>query len=127
MNVIRQLRKEKGISMKELGAFLGVTESAVSFYESGKRQPDYNTLMKIADYFDVSVDYLLGRNTQKNNAPLLSQKDVVINATPVQGSIDVETLLEYFALLTFSERQEFLKAALDVVVDSRSDGEQGKK
>ena len=113
--------------MKELGAFLGVTESAVSFYESGKRQPDYNTLMKIADYFDVSVDYLLGRNTQKNNAPLLSQKDVVINATPVQGSIDVETLLEYFALLTFSERQEFLKAALDVVVDSRSDGEQGKK
>lgn len=61
MNNIRELRKNKNLTMKELGAILGVSESTISLYETGKRQPDYDILCNIADYFDTSVDYLLGR------------------------------------------------------------------
>lgn len=124
---LKELRIANKETQAEIANLLGITRAAYTNIENGKREPDIATLDLLANHFSVSVDYLLGRDTQKNNAPLLSQKDVVIDATPVQGSIDVETLLEYFALLTFSERQEFLKAALDVVVDSRSEGEQGKK
>lgn len=68
MERIKELRKEKSITMKRLGEIIGVSEGAVSQYENGKRQPDYDTLKKIADFFDVSTDYLLGRtdNPQQN-------------------------------------------------------------
>ena len=70
MFVLKELRKEKNITMKKLGEKIGVAESTISLYESGKRQPDNVTLLKIADYFNVSVDYLLGRNnTEKKPVP----------------------------------------------------------
>lgn len=52
--------------MKELGAEVGVAESTISQYETGKRQPDYETLLKLGEFFGVSVDYLLtGEETKK--------------------------------------------------------------
>lgn len=67
MERLRELRKEKGISLKELGVAIGVAESTMSLYENGKRQPDYETLLKFAEYFNVSVDYLIGKSEFKNN------------------------------------------------------------
>lgn len=58
---LREIRKENGISLKKMGEIIGVAESTMSLYENGKRQPDYDTLSKIADYFGVTTDYLLGR------------------------------------------------------------------
>jgi len=63
MNKIKELRIEKGITQTELASYLKLSARAVGYYESGEREPDYNTLLKIAEYFDVSVDYLLGRIT----------------------------------------------------------------
>lgn len=65
---LRELRKQKGLTMKQLGKIVGVGESAISQYENGKRQPDYDILNKLADYFGVSVDYLLGRTDVPNPA-----------------------------------------------------------
>lgn len=65
MNRIRLLRHEKGISMKKLGLSLGVSESTISMYETGKRQPDNDMLVKIANYFNVSTDYLLCNDIKK--------------------------------------------------------------
>lgn len=59
-NRIRELRKENNITMKQLGEHLGLGESTISQYETGKREPDLKTLLKISEYFHVSVDYLLG-------------------------------------------------------------------
>jgi transcriptional regulator with XRE-family HTH domain len=50
--------------MKELGRVLGCGESTISMYENGKRQPDNETLKKIADYYGVTIDYLLGYEQQ---------------------------------------------------------------
>ncbi len=65
MKVLRELRKSQGISMRDFGNIFGLAESTISLYETGKRQPDNETLLKFAKYFNVSTDYLLG-NGQKN-------------------------------------------------------------
>ena len=57
---IKELRLEEGISQRELGNRLNVCNQTVSFWESGQREPDLDTLLKIAKYFQVSTDYLLG-------------------------------------------------------------------
>lgn len=58
-NNIRALRKAAGMTMKQLGNLMGVSESAISLYENGKAEPDIAMLRKIADYFGVTIDYLL--------------------------------------------------------------------
>lgn len=60
-NVLKALRQEKGVSRKVLSEALNVSERLVSYWESGDRECNFNMLIKIADYFDVSIDYLLGR------------------------------------------------------------------
>lgn len=64
VKMLRILRKEKGISMKALGDCIGVAESTISQYETGKRQPDLETLSKLSDFFGVTTDYLIGRNEE---------------------------------------------------------------
>ncbi len=56
-----ELRKQKGFSQLKLAMDLNMNQNTISRYENGEREVDYNTLIKIADYFDVSLDYLLGR------------------------------------------------------------------
>lgn len=58
---LRFLREKKHITQQRLAIDLDMNQNTVSRYESGKRQADYGTLIKIADYFDVSIDYLLER------------------------------------------------------------------
>lgn len=60
MKNLRALRNEFGLSMKALGQEIGVAESTISLYETGKRTPDITTLIRLADYFDVPVDDLIG-------------------------------------------------------------------
>lgn len=64
---LKKLRKEKGITQIDLAKILNVANGTIGNWESGNRQPDYITLQKIADYFNVSVDYLLGRADKKND------------------------------------------------------------
>ncbi|WP_425595529.1 helix-turn-helix domain-containing protein [Priestia flexa] len=66
------LRKEKGISQYEFADRIGFSRGQVANYEQGKREPDYETLQKIADFFDVSTDYLLGRT---DNPDLIEEKN----------------------------------------------------
>ena len=60
---LRKIRKEKGISQIKLALDLNTSQNTISRYETGEREPGINELIKIADYFDVSVDYLLERTT----------------------------------------------------------------
>ena len=58
---LRELRKSRGISQLKLAIDLNMNQNSISRYENGEREADYATLILFADYFDVSVDYLLGR------------------------------------------------------------------
>lgn len=57
---LKQLRIENRLSQKQLGEILAFCNQTVSFWENGQREPDLDALVAIAEYFDVSVDYLLG-------------------------------------------------------------------
>ncbi len=58
---LRELRKQKNISQLKLAMDLGLNQNSISRYENGEREADYATLIAFADYFNVSVDYLLER------------------------------------------------------------------
>lgn len=62
---LRELRKEKKMTMKELGNRLSLAESTISGYENETRKPDMEILNKIADLFNVSVDYLMCRTDSR--------------------------------------------------------------
>ena len=61
MRRLKELRDRRGISQLKLAMDLGLMQNSVSRYESGAREADYKTLIALADYFGVSVDYLLER------------------------------------------------------------------
>ena len=58
---LKFLREKKGISQLKLALDLDINQNSISRYENGQREADYQTLIKFADYFDVSIDYLLER------------------------------------------------------------------
>lgn len=62
---LKSLRKQMGITQQEIAKTINTSRSCISNYESGNRQPDNETIKLLADYFDVSVDYLFGRSEVK--------------------------------------------------------------
>ena len=58
---LKQLRTARGVSQVRLAMELSVSQHTISRYETGEREADYAMLIRIADYFDVSIDYLLER------------------------------------------------------------------
>ena len=62
---LKKLRKERNVSQLKLALDLNMNQNSISRYENGEREADYNTLIKFADYFGVSLDYLLGRTEEK--------------------------------------------------------------
>lgn len=66
-DVLSQLRQERNISQRYLSEQLGLSHSAIGMYENGKREPNYETLEIIADYFNVDMNYLLGKTLVRNS------------------------------------------------------------
>ncbi|SDZ18804.1 LexA family protein [Tindallia californiensis] len=82
---LKKMRKEKEVTQKELADIFSLGESTISFYEKGTRRPDYETLSKLADYFDVSTDYLLGRTDERKPGAGTGCKTIPIIGTIKAG------------------------------------------
>lgn len=63
---LKKLRKERGLSQQELADEFGVTQQSIYKYENGHAQPDLDMLVRLADYFSTSVDYLIGHLDDEN-------------------------------------------------------------
>ncbi len=74
-HVISKLRYEKGYSQIEMAEKLGVTKGAVGMWETDKRKPDYDALIKIADLFNVTTDYLLSHSVSESFKDIIREKD----------------------------------------------------
>ncbi|KFM95141.1 XRE family transcriptional regulator [Bacillus clarus] len=61
-NIIKELRKNNKLTQEQLGNAIRISKMAVSYFEKGKKTPSRETLEKIADYFNITTDYLLGRS-----------------------------------------------------------------
>lgn len=105
MKNLKVLRKKEGLTLKEIANKFGVSFQLISKYERGDCQPDPETLIKFADYFGVSVDYLIGR-TGASSAPFGT------SASPLNE--EEYELLKNFRLLNESSRNNIssLAAAL---------------
>lgn len=106
-----ELRTEKGIYQKELAAYLQVSIGTISNYEKDRHFPDPLTLCKIADFFGVTTDYLLGRNHFRYNPELLSRPftDTYTVSDFVNTSLELSpkhkcALTEYAEMLILRER-----------------------
>jgi len=66
---LKELRREKGVSVNELAEMLGRAESTFRTWEIGKSNPDVDALLALADYFNCTVDYLLGKSSMKIPEP----------------------------------------------------------
>ena len=58
---LKELRESKRLTQKEVAEIIGYSEISYARHENGKREPDISTLCKLAEYFNVTVDYLIGR------------------------------------------------------------------
>lgn len=77
MNRIKELRKEKGLSLRTLGEMIGISNSALSHYENEKRMPDMDTLYKLGEILDASVDYITGHSdVRRYDLPQIESKTV---------------------------------------------------
>ena len=70
---LAQLRKKNNLSQADLANKLGFSSSTVAMWEIGKREPNIATIKKIAEYFDVSIDYLLGYEHMEDDLKELEQ------------------------------------------------------
>ena len=64
--ILKAARQSKGVTQAELADILGITQQGVARWERGKSYPTAETLITLADFFEVSTDYLLGREVRKN-------------------------------------------------------------
>lgn len=105
---LTELREEQGIYQKELAAHVNVSISTISNYENDVHFPDVIILCKLADFFHVTIDYLLGRTDYRYDPSTLNHRlskeyNVAdyINTTLELPSKDIAKVLEYINLLKF--------------------------
>lgn len=101
--ILRQLRKSRQLTQLELANALQISRSTIGMYEKGSREPDFDTLEIIADYFNVDIDYLLGRSTKTTFLP----------KTEVQKNHVPETIAAHFEGKEFSD--DDIKAINDFI------------
>lgn len=114
MNRLKLLREENGLIQKDIAKLLNVSIPAVNQYESGKRDMSTDTVVKLAEYFNVSTDYLLGKTDIRNSG---KQIDDVLNEAMIGMSKE-----EYEAL---NETQK--KQIRDFALFVKNQNEENKK
>lgn len=104
---LRILRQEKNVLQKDIANYLNISASAYGFYEQGKRTPDANIIKKLADYFNVSVDYLIGKSNIKESADdILNNEDYTIalhsdhdyDELPDEARQEIANFIEYIKI-----------------------------
>ena len=104
--ILTQLRKERDLGQKEIAVYLNVSIGTVSNYENNVHAPDYATLCRLADYFDVTTDYLLGRTAFRSDPTVLNRRvsegytvTDIVNMTLVLDGETIDHLMLYAKFL----------------------------
>ena len=100
-DVLKKVRKEAGITQRELAHKMKLSPSAIGLYEQNRREPEYEIICKFADFFDTDLDFLLGRSYQnkKDTNEFRNAKDALTyalkcKATQKFAGYDVKKLSE---------------------------------
>ena len=96
-NKLRMLREKTGLTQKEFASKFNMSDARYNHYETGKREPDYDTLKSFADFFEVSTDFLLGR-TDIDNSTIDEEFSELLN--------DPELLVAFKDISSLSENDK---------------------
>lgn len=110
--ILTALRTERGLVQKELAAYLNLSTGTISNYENGVHSPDLDTLCQLADYFDVTTDYLLNRTDMRHDLNKMNQHlsseytmSEVMDTILACDAGSIDRLMEY-ALFLKSRQQD---------------------
>jgi len=121
---IKQLRRERKIKAADLAQFLNVAESTMSLYENEKREPPFDVLKNIADYFNVSIDYLLGaEESAKKHGKKIPVFGSVAAGIPIEAITDIEDYEEITEELAATGEFFALKIRGDSMTPVMMDGD----
>lgn len=84
MNRIRDLREDRDLRQIDVSLATGIDQKTLSNYETGKTRPDSDALIRLADFFGVTIDYLVGRNTKSS----VSRQEVAARLTRIQKELE---------------------------------------
>lgn len=105
--ILQNLRKNKGLSQTELAKKIGVAPSTIGMYETGKREPNYETLEIIADFFNVDMNYLLGKEPEQTLDQKLEGVDFALWGVIQDLSDEAkEDILKYAEFAKMREQQK---------------------
>ncbi|WP_010245887.1 helix-turn-helix domain-containing protein [Acetivibrio cellulolyticus] len=100
---IKQLREENKINQHQLAEILGVKNQTISNYEAGEREPSYGVLLKLADYFNVSTDFLLGR-TNISHSDLGQKTEYLLEHDAYSDTLQ-EIFNEYYKFIDLVDKE----------------------
>lgn len=80
MENLKKLRLERNLSQQKLAEAIGLSQQAITKYENGRTQPDFQTLMALADFFHTSVDYLIGYTNNSKSNRTISDIGIITDA-----------------------------------------------
>ncbi|NPV52169.1 MAG: helix-turn-helix domain-containing protein [Firmicutes bacterium] len=122
---LKSLREEKGLLQRELAHQVNLSRVAITYYEQGKRFPDRDTLIKLAKFFNVSLDYLLGASDIKRQPDgILDTRDEILDTR--EASSDLGTRLRELRMAR-GLRQEDVAAVIGVTPEAIGMYENGKR
>lgn len=118
-NRIRELRKQKGLTMKQLGEVVDLAESTISQYETGKRQPDNETLFRLGEFFGVTVGYLLGvEGPAPSPLSEKDQRDIARDVEALMAKLDSAEALEFDGDPMSDEARASIRAAMQLGLEA---------
>jgi len=94
---LKESRAEKGITQVQLAADLGVSKGTVAMWETGKREPNFEMLCELSDYFDRRIDYILGHSEDKSS-PKMTDEDYEDLGRWEVDNFFYETIMNYLVL-----------------------------
>lgn len=100
---LRLLRKKHGYTQVSLAETIGVSKGTVAMWETGKRTPDFETLIKLSDLFDVRTDYILGKSNDASSARL-SDDDIEQLGCWELESVYTDLMKLYLSLDSFGQK-----------------------
>ena len=113
---LKSLRIRSKKSQKEMGEFLGITRQGYSKYVRGESEPDINTLNTLAEYFDVTVDYLTGKSIQQQTLTEKDRKDIAKRMEKITEDLCKNEGLSFFGEPISDEVKESLIDAIKHIV-----------
>jgi HTH-type transcriptional regulator, competence development regulator len=118
-NKLIELRKAKKLRQEDIAKILGIARTTYAMYEQGNREPDFDTLNKLADYFEVTIDHLLGREEKvKTKEDSLEEVNKLVKKYGIEqfgffdiekwkdlSQEDIEEIKKHFEYVVFQAKQ----------------------